>query len=391
MSSYFYYIFCLLFIAGWWFGVFYQKVERRDARPLSGPLLQDKPHPFEKKRELPIPWSTQEELIAALGGDWQQLADLLLLWDEQAAYLQELGLSNIGRIEGDRLLLAHHRAKRLARGDEEGTSSSPARYLPQTWASASFLLALLPPTQIAALPSGYRELQTWLPVPSRETLPHESSRLNSELFSHQVELAFVAEYTSSSTLETLKRQGVALYRMSVPNTIEELRSLLLEVGAAVHSEEKAQLLDLLIEAALLSLDNRKGWLSHRLGKTPFNRPLLLLDFSSWHLPAFSSFTAQWMARLGLPLTSVAQESYSLASASLEQLTAWDPDLLIIATEPSRYCLVDEQLQRMPLAQLTACLRGSYGLVDLAPQQELSQYSLIAYQQLIELLERLTED
>lgn len=391
------YLWALLFIVGWWGVVFHRPTPHSDSTPATlfvsrAAVLPSYLAPIDRDR-----------LRQALGGDVEIMVRLMADWDVEAQLLEAEGISPVERLPQEdfqqaqrigRLMLQAH-PEQISSLDRElqpffitddagrviDLRSSYHRFLPQTQAAASILLALLDPKEIVALPSGLRKLKQLYSEKTTQPIALDMDPYNAEaIHLMRPEVAFVAHYSLPATVEALKHRNVRLFELNEIKTIEAIRKSIVRVGHVVGRPLKATLLSTFMEAALKAIDNRLVR-SRQLskGSTP-SRVLYLSYYTSFHTPTPQSLTGQLLQRLTLkPLVSPKNNDSTEWDIPLdkESLAALAPDAIIISSPhgPGVRTLL---LSTPAFQQLPAVQQGCIRLVDDEIQQCPSQYLALAY-------------
>lgn len=226
----------------WWWKAFYVPAEMAETPAQIVPLKEEE-HP------LLLSDLKRSDLLQALQGDYPLMVHLLLEWDLDAQ------ITHRERLAADELLRAQVLGRILGQRPQIDSSH---RFLPQTYASASILLALLPPKHIVALPKGFRKQVQMYPLKVTAQIPLDADRLHAELlYLARPDKAFVSSYYSHpSTLQALKDQGIALEMMKHSADWETIEGSILQIGKSVDCNEQAELLVLFMRGTLLALRNR---------------------------------------------------------------------------------------------------------------------------------------
>ena len=216
-------------------------------------------------------------LKKALDGDVGLITQLIADWEVDAQLLELSGRTSIKRLPREQYLRSQiigrqilnlpsdslQRVRDLERDsiviDDLGMPlefcHTPQRILPQTFVSASVLLALTTPQQIAALPKGLRGLKSLFPEALTNQIPYDLDRYHSEkLFLSAPEVAFVADYSNPSLLSALQAQGIRLFTLKHTNRIEEVAHVLKRIGHVVDRSLEAELLTMFMEAAMFAIE-----------------------------------------------------------------------------------------------------------------------------------------
>ncbi len=179
------------------------------------------------------------------------------------------------------------------------------------------------------------------------------------------------------------------------NSIGEISRELLTLGAIVEQPQKAELLTLFIEAAMYAIDNQLSLLSERLiakwGGAP--KVLFLNHFQNYSVPSPTSLTGQLLekiARFDITLqyaAATAPGANWVVPIAKEQILHLNPDCIIIVTE-NKKALQHEIQTDKSLCDVVAVKNDHIIFLDEATQHSPSQYSVLAYHDLIEALARL---
>ncbi len=406
------YAFVALFVIGWWTLAFKQK-SSNDPSPTLISLAEVSNQEPKPSVAPPLINVKREQLKLALAGDLALMAQLIVEWDINAQILQQTGLSSVKRLPAHELLRSqilkrhlfttapdelniikqNHRLKSLT--DDAGNTitldKTFQRYLPQTYISASFLLALVPTDEIVALPRCLREHEQLYPKDLTAQIPLDIDRYNAEkLFQAQPEIAFVAHYSHPATIQALLNQGVILYTMKNPTSIEDISAELLQMGHIINRPFEAELLKIFIDAAMLALDNHLLTLTRPLitTHTPIPQLLFLNHHQNFSIPTPRTISGQLLARMGdldisLAYVETHQQSQEwMMPIDKEQIINLDPDYLIIAAEATQ-ALNKEIRQNMGLKQLKAVRNNHLYFVDESIQHSPTQYIVLAYFDLIQ--------
>lgn len=377
-SGFFVYALSLLFVMGWWLLAFQSSIEIESeevdvrlpekASSLStsyGQLVQIL-SPLDRK-----------EIHAALNGDADLMVKLIGEWDIDAQILEGSGIRSIHRLPQEMLTRSHLLDRLLKRNH---AAENKQRILPQTYVAASFLLALLPHDQIAAIPRGLRNLTQIYPPFLTDSVPLDTDRTHFEqIFHTKPHLAFVSKYSHPATIQSLKMQGIRLCYLKDIEEVSDVSEVLQEVGSLASCQEKAELLNIFILAGLNALDNRS---QAYLQNSPSPPPSVLFANFSSQLAASTekTLTGKLLNRLGVEnsLSKYLPESKNGWSVNLtqEQIIRMDPDFLIIGTiSPGQEELF---LKNPAFKTLKAVQKKRVFFVDTALHESPTQYVALAY-------------
>lgn len=240
------YFLATLFVLSWWSLAF------NESTGCSVPLKRE--IPLEKQHLVPLSTLSREAIESALKGDLHMMLRLVQEWQVDAELLELSGVGSVKKLSKEKYLHALALGRHLL-NLKEGDGQS--QFLPQTFASASILLALSPHEEIVAIPKGIRELTTLYPKSLTDRIPLNAERDFSEkLFLKKPDVAFVSNYSHPATLEALKNQGITLFTLPALDTVSDIIDAIGQVGDVTGHPLKAELLQLFVEATFLAIDNR---------------------------------------------------------------------------------------------------------------------------------------
>lgn len=315
----------------------------------------------------------------ALEGNSELMAKLIAEWDIEAQLLHTNRVES-KRLPTEKFLNSQRIGKKLKHAPSSKIKSS---YLPQTYASASFLLALIEPEQIVALPKGFRDQNNLHASRLTDKIPLDIDNYHAEqLYQMHPEVAFVATYSHPATIETLRDQGIAICTLKDFETFADIQETIRDLGTITHQEMKAELLALFIEAAFYSIDNRLLALKTTL-QTVNQRILYLNCTNSYSIPTNKTLMGKLLARLGMNdkiEESILQADHSQwsISISIEQIIQLQPDFLVITVPSKDERLVQKFFEEPAFATLPAIQNQNLYVVDEAIQDSPTQYIVLAY-------------
>ncbi|MFI0435555.1 MAG: hypothetical protein ACH350_07515 [Parachlamydiaceae bacterium] len=302
----------------------------------------------------------RESLKKALGGDLPLILNFIEQWDHEALALSESQIAGVERLSPESRLQVHLLKKLLLDSSEQSLhdinckinlksirdddgclleiKESVFSFLPQTYLSTSFLLAIAPLRQIMALPKGVRQFDELYPFEIVSKIPKNIHEIQSEhLYLNKPDLAFIAPYSHPSTLDLLRHQQIDLFSIKHIQSVHEIQEALLKVGHATHHILEAQLLAIFMDACFLSIDNRFRALNERYASSVY--PLNFLYLSHRHhyaLPTVKGLTGQLAARAlshcphlrgSIPLS----ETQWQIPVGQEEIVQSAPDILMVST------------------------------------------------------------
>jgi len=277
------------------------------------------------------------DLKSALSGDISLITRLMADWDLDAQILEAQGIIGVQRLPQQNFIRGQMLGRHLQTQKPKIHSD---KYLPQTYAAASMLFALLSADQIAALPTGMRQQSELFSKKLTDQIPLDLDRYNTEkLYIERPKMAFAAPYSDPASIQSLKNQSIPLYFMPSVASCQEIMDHLVCVGKAVHQSEKGELLALFMESALAAIDNRMKALQSIIvenGGPP--KVLFLHDFLHYSTPAPHSLTGQLLCRLNLLDSSIKNmmlpEHLWTVPMTQEKIVEFAPEVLIVSSYDS---------------------------------------------------------
>lgn len=305
----------------------------------------------------------REQLKQALAGDFTLMGQLIAEWDIDAQLIQAK------RLPSEQFL----RSQALSR-DLKGRKQKKLKFLPQSYAAASILLAIAAPEQLVALPKGFRRQSQLFPKIVTDRIPEDVDRFTSEkLFLNRPDIAFVSSYyTHPAAIEALSNQGIAIARIHSLDSMKAIQDAITLIGHHAQQNKEAELLNLFIKASLISIDNR----AQKQGQV-----LYLSYYTQLTTPSKNTFTYEQLQKL-----QSEPESFEGLKDSMpvdqERLLALNPECLIIASlDPAA---MKAKIEREPALQgLRAVQEKRIYFLDDEVQQAASQYAVLAYFDLVQ--------
>lgn len=351
----------------------------------------------------------REQLHEALAGNVSLMTSLIADWDVDARILESQGLLNVKRLSREKFLKSqmigrdlqtntHEELKRIqgkflkqAVCDDLGHSFNlpfpSQKFLPQTYLAASILLSISPSDDIVAIPHGLRFQQNLYPLAITEKIPFDIDRYNSEeIFQQKPEIAFIANYSHPSILQTLRNQGIRLFTIKSIDTIAQIAETINKIGHIANRPLEAELLNLFMESALFAIDNHLTALSRSFDASP--RVMFLNHMTQFSAPTQITITGQLIELLKsqqfnfIHLHPKARNKWMIP-LSQEEIVKLNPDCLIVATENKESALLQIQ-KSQALQSLTAIRNNKLFVIDQAPHAP-TQYYVLAYFDLAEAL------
>lgn len=326
----------------------------------------------------------RDRLKSSLQGNPLEMAAFIHDWDVDAQWLESIQIKDIKRLKPHEILKSQLLARKLVKYPSQ---FNELKLLPQTYVSANFLLAMVKPSQIMALPKGFREQQSIFYSPTQtDLIPLNIDRNNTEQwFLKNPNLAFIAHYSHPSTVEALRNQKIPLFTISKINTFEEICKEILEVGKAIEREDIAELLTIFMEGAMLSLDNRLSFIK---SQKPLPKTLYVNYHAAFSFPTEKNLIGQLLVRMGIMDhkkeldKSRIQGRWSIPIEQ-EKIIHFKPECLIISSNNKE--VMKKQIEKdSAFAGLkNACKHISY--VDENVMQSPTQFVVLAYFDLLQAL------
>jgi iron complex transport system substrate-binding protein len=345
----------------------------------------------------------RDDLQKALAGNSVLMTKMISDWDVDAQLIEDAGYQNVKRLPGKSYLRSQvlgrilaqnkpHRLKKLREQmrlktviDDAGKALDfplpPKRFLPQTYVSASFLLALGDPEQVVALPRGLREQKHLFPKELTNQISYDLDRYNSEkLYLANPDVAFIAYYSHPALVDALRNQGIKLFSINKLDTFEDINSALLRVGHVINRPMEAELLSIFMEAAMLAIDNRMMALKE--AQNAAAKVLFVNYHAQFSVPGSQTLTGQLLTRAGIShILEDNQHSWTIPIAQ-EYIVNFNPDCLIVATVHRKE--VEAQIQHdLAFSSLPAVQNQRVVFVDDTVQQFSSQHIVLAYYDLFQ--------
>jgi ABC-type Fe3+-hydroxamate transport system substrate-binding protein len=280
------------------------------------------------------------EILAALNGNTTLMKKLMLQWDN----LSEQEIKWIKEFKDDEIITE--------------------KYLPQTYVSAAFLLALVQEDNIVAVPRGMRAMKLF----HLDNIKLNSDRYNSEeIFSLNPRVAFVAKYSNPSMLETFQKQNIDLHFIDNINTVEGIIDSIHDMGSVIGKPNKAKILALFVKSAMVSGDKKSSF------------RFLFLDYHGQYKALTNkNLSVQLIQGLGGCNVIAEARTWSLP-VTQEDIISLDPDYIFVVGEPLRKKMVhtdafysisenkimavDEEIQFIPSQHIVLAYLELRGLVE----------------------------
>ncbi|SCA63780.1 Uncharacterized protein SCG7086_BD_00150 [Chlamydiales bacterium SCGC AG-110-P3] len=348
----------IILVAGWWIFSFHG----RTSTPL--PIAYNAPTALSFARE---------DLQDALKGNIGMMTTLVDRWGANAGLTESQSnefqylARTLSEGTDQEIAIERSRSRPATIVDHCNTPLSlvppPRRFLPQTYLSASIMLAIADLEQIVALPHGMRLHRHIHSGERMDAITLDTDRTNAEaVYRMDPDIAFVAHYSNPATLETLRHQGIALCGIDKIDTLTDVMETVELVGTVINRPLKGRMLRLFIEAAMNAID-------HETAEIPQQRVLYLNYYPPFSTPTARTLTAQMLERLKcrIALNEDRSQSGWRIVLDLEEIRRINPDCMIISCTDS--AAMKHHLTTLPaLSGISATKQGNIFFVDDTVQQ-----------------------
>ncbi|MDP1880704.1 MAG: ABC transporter substrate-binding protein [Parachlamydiaceae bacterium] len=395
-------IFSFTFIFSWWFFAFENlttSTTTSSENTLESPGLALSTHAILSK----VSQLDRNEIQQALAGNFSLMRELIQRWETDAKHLSDHGIPGIQHLSKDQYFQScfiEHILSRCPKSIKDQLNRSLRlnslvdasnrkvtildsfnRFLPQSYISASYLLAIAPSDEILAIPKGLRYLSHIYNPVHLNKIPKNSHQIVGEKLSQsKPDIVFTAPYSHPPLLEMLQRQKINLYNLHHQNTLKEIQQSLLKVGHLSNHILEAQLLSHFIDSCFLAIDNRLLVLNYFDARTPISLLCLTLH-QSFELPTSKSLIGQLLNRATSFYPQIqcripSDENAWSISTNIEKIYLSNSDVLFICTSLSAQQKKDQN--HFILGQLKAFKNNKIFYFDSALHNSANQYIALAY-------------
>ncbi len=346
----------------------------------------------------------RDELERALYGDAALIDSLIHQWAGDAELMSALKLNGVGFFDSKILmrcqLLARVIAAEQPLSDQLIERLQPPvsyvlddtkahvlvskeyhRFLPQTYAAATMLFALVPPSEIIAIPRGMREEPNVYPQSIMNQIPLNSERVNAEeLFLKHPQLAYVASYSQPAMIEALKEQGIPLFYLSKFSTESEVASSIKRLGITANAPARGELLAHFVGMANKAISNQweLALACKEVNIKPFSY-LCLQFYSQYQGLTEKNITVQHLKSMGgkneiygLQKVKSRRKDWTIPLTT-EDIISLNPSYLILLGEDT----AEKVLSDPALQGIEAIRQGHICVVDSAVQYSPTQLITLA--------------
>jgi iron complex transport system substrate-binding protein len=200
----------------------------------------------------------------------------------------------------------------------------PQRIVSQTLATDEILMAICEPQRIAALSSEADNPQYSNIIEEAKQVRGRVSGSAEQILQLKPDLIFVASYSKAEFYELLKAANAPFYRFSNFDKIEDIKSNIRIVGYAIGEDQKAEDLVLKMEREIEATKSR----------TPKHaKPLRVMSYSlSGYTAGANTLFDEILKTVGAVNVSTENKIEGFGKISSEQLTKWNPDVIIASED-----------------------------------------------------------
>jgi iron complex transport system substrate-binding protein len=200
----------------------------------------------------------------------------------------------------------------------------PQRIVSQTLATDEILMAICEPQRIAALSYEADNPQYSNIIEEAKQVRGRVSGSAEQILQLKPDLIFVASYSKAEFYELLKAANAPFYRFSNFDKIEDIKSNIRIVGYAIGEDQKAEDLVLKMEREIEATKSR----------TPKHaKPLRVMSYSlSGYTAGANTLFDEILKTVGAVNVSTENKIEGFGKISSEQLTKWNPDVIIASED-----------------------------------------------------------
>lgn len=236
-------------------------------------------------------------------------------------------------------------------GAPVGSPGPAKRVLPTNAAAVDFVLDLVEPERIVALPDTVDEFANVAIDPARFGPERRFHEFTAEvLLGFRPDLVIVSPWQGQDTIDRLGEAGVRVLELKPVETLDDIRDLLTVLGAELGVPERAA-------AKLAEFDRRVLALREAAEARPAWKAVSYTNYGSGGWAAGSGSTADLV--LGLAgLVNQAKEAGRVGhdSVDIETLLTWDPDWIVVSRPSETYGATRAFLEGESALRGLACLR-----------------------------------
>lgn len=208
-------------------------------------------------------------------------------------------------------------------GEKLIIKENPRRIVSQTLATDEILLAICDPQRIVALS---KEADN----PQYSNVLEEAKQVKGrvvgaeQILQTKPDLIFVASFSKAEFYELLKAANAPFFKFSNFNTVDEIKANIRIVGYAIGEDQKAEELVVKMESELEKIKSR----------IPKNeKPIRTMSYSlSGYTAGANTLFDDILKTIGVVNVSTENQITSFTKISSEQLTKWNPDVIIASAD-----------------------------------------------------------
>ena len=240
------------------------------------------------------------------------------------------------------------------RGELAGAAPGPPmRVVPTNATAVDYVLDLIEPARVVALPDTVEDYATVSLELERWPAERRFSQFSAEvLLDFDPDLVIVSPWQDQSTIERLSESGVRVVELPKVESLDDIRASIRVAAEALQAEERAQLLLADFDARVEALERAARARGRVAG-------LVYTNYGSGGWAAGGGTTAHHMLLLA-GVDNVAAEAGRQGHDMLgiEELLSMDPDILVISQASRDYGVTRAFLEQEPaLASLGAIAEG----------------------------------
>jgi iron complex transport system substrate-binding protein len=217
-------------------------------------------------------------------------------------------------------------------------AAPPQRIVSQTLATDEILFALVDPARIVGVSTLALDPRYSNIVAEARARGAPPIRTAEDVIALRPDLIFVASYSRAEVIELLREGGAQVYRFDAFDSIADLLDNIRKTGRAVGADAEASRLVAEVEGRLARvLDRPRG-----------GRPLRVLSFLPTGDSAGANTTFDDIVRHAGAINVAAERGLTgFPRLSVEQVLAWDPDVLVAGAAPGEAGVVRAALLKNP--------------------------------------------
>lgn len=220
----------------------------------------------------------------------------------------------------------------------------PQRIVSQTLATDEILLAICDPQKITALSSLADDTQYSNVTEEAKGIKGRVSGSAEQILQMKPDLILVASYSKAEFYELLKAANAPFYRFAGFDKIEDVKNNIRTVGFAIGEDLKA-------DEVVAKMEREIETIKARAPKT--EKPLRVMSYGLSGNTAGANTLFDEMLKLIGAVNLVAENQISgHTKISSEQLTKWNPDVIVASADPKDIEITRENLLKDAAVSVT---------------------------------------